>query len=69
MAVADAEVHGDARRAELVDHVVKPLERELALARFDLVPAEDGEGHGVDAGLDHQANVLVQRLLGYWSGL
>ena len=53
----------DARRAELVDHVVKPLERELALARFDLVPAEDGEGHSVDASLGHQVDVLVQRLL------
>ena len=57
------QVHGDARRAELVDHVVKPLERELALARFDLVPAEDGEGHSVDASLGHQVDVLVQRLL------
>ena len=58
------QVHGDAGFAEPVDHMVEPLERERALDRLDLVPAEDCQRYDVHAGLTHETDILVQRLLG-----
>ena len=45
------QVHGDAGSAEPVDHMVEPLERERALDRLDLVPAENCQRYDVHAGL------------------
>ena len=58
------QVHGDAGSAEPVDHMVEPLERERALDRLDLVPAENCQRYDVHAGLTHETDILVQRLLG-----
>ena len=58
------QIDRDASIAEFVDDAVEPAEIPTILGGLDAIPAEDGEGHGVDAGLDHQANVLVQCLLG-----
>ena len=58
------QVDGDAGLAELVDDAVQPIEVVYAFLRLDLGPREDGDGHDVDAGLGHQADVLVPDLLG-----
>ena len=58
------QVDGDAGLAELADNAVQPVEIPGVLGGLDAVPAEDGQGHGVDAGLGHQADVLVPDLLG-----
>ena len=42
------EVDGDAGCPEPFDDGVEPVERVFAFARLDAVPAEDGEGDGVD---------------------
>lgn len=53
------EIDGDAGRAELADDAVQPVEVPFVLGRLDPVPAEDRQGDRVDAGLGHQANVVV----------
>ncbi len=49
----------DAGLAELVDDAVEPAEVPTVFGRLYAVPAEDGERHGVDAGLFHETNVVV----------
>ena len=63
------QIDRDAGFAELVDDAVKPAEIPTILGGLDAIPAEDGEGHGVDAGLLHQADVVVPDVLGPLVGI
>ena len=53
------QIDGDTGLAKLVDDAVEPAEFPAVLFRLDAVPAEDGEGDGVDAGLLHEPDVVV----------
>ena len=63
------QVDRDAGIAEFVDDAVEPAEIPTILGGLDAIPAEDGEGHGVDAGLLHQADVVVPDVLGPLVGI
>ena len=63
------QVDHDAGIAEFVDDAVEPAEIPTILGGLDAIPAEDGEGHGVDAGLLHQADVVVPDVLGPLVGI
>ncbi len=52
----------DAARVEEVEDLVEPVELEPALLGLELGPGEDADADAVDAGLAHQAHVLVPDL-------
>ena len=53
------EVDGDPVGVQQVHDLVEPLEGVLALGRLEPGPREDAEGDEADAGLAHQAHVVV----------
>ena len=54
---------GDGHVTELVDDAIEPVEIPMVFDGLEAISAEDGKGHGVDAGLDHQADVVIQDFL------
>ena len=58
-----SKIDRDARFAELVDDAVEPAEVPAVLGGLDAIPAKNRQGHGVDTGLLHQADVVVPDFL------
>ena len=50
---------GDGHVTELVDDAIEPVEIPMVFDGLEAISAEDGKGHGVDAGLAHQADVVI----------
>jgi hypothetical protein len=47
-----------------IEHLVEPAEVELAGRRLEARPAEDADGHEVDARADHELGILAPDLTG-----
>lgn len=54
---------GDGHVTELVDDAIEPVEIPMVFDGLEAISAEDGKGHGVDAGLAHQADVVIPDFL------
>lgn len=54
---------GDGHVTELVDDAIEPVEIPMVFDGLEAISAEDGKVHGVDAGLAHQADVVIPDFL------
>ena len=54
---------GEGHVTELVDDAIEPVEIPMVFDGLEAISAEDGKGHGVDAGLAHQADVVIPDFL------
>ena len=54
---------GDGHVTELVDDAIEPVEIPMVFDGLEAISAEDGKGHGVDAGLAHQTDVVIPDFL------
>lgn len=53
------QIDRDAGLAKLVDDAIEPVEIPMVFDGLEAISGEDGKGHGVDAGLAHQADVVI----------